>query len=123
AAFLTRGQASQVFEHLIGAHSMVVGEYVLEEFTRHCHDYFGLPGWDVAEAVQLVRGLARVIPDVPDPPWISQDPDDDHVISAALRGEATVLLSADPDILSLGTIDGLRMIRPDDFWRLERGKL
>lgn len=45
-------------------------------------------------------------------PSVSEDPDDDQYFAAALAGQATFVVSGDPDLLSVGSHDGVRVVSP-----------
>ena len=49
------------------------------------------------------------------PTPVSQDPDDDKYLHVAASGRASVVVSGDKDLLSLGDYDGIRMLTPRAF--------
>lgn len=53
--------------------------------------------------VEDYRRLAVLADPPPLPAPVSRDPDDDHVLACALAAEATLIVSGDDDLLSLGT--------------------
>lgn len=44
-----------------------------------------------------------------------RDPDDDHVLAAALVSEARVIITGDADLLSLETFQDIEIINPRDY--------
>ena len=51
----------------------------------------------------------------------SPDPDDDKYLAAALEGRATLVVTGDPDLLALGTYEGIRIVSPRVFLGLLGG--
>jgi uncharacterized protein len=49
---------------------------------------------------------------------VSEDPDDDIYIAAALEGRCSYIVSGDPDLLTVGEHEGIRMITPRAFLTL-----
>ena len=49
---------------------------------------------------------------------VSEDPDDDIYISAALEGRCTYIVSGDPDLLTIGEHEGVRILTPRAFLTL-----
>lgn len=60
---------------------------------------------DYLEAADLVTPLAAS-------PVIAADPDDDHVIAAAVTAQAELIISGDRHLLTLGTHRDIRIITP-----------
>ena len=66
------------------------------------------------DAVELVRPVATLR-------VVAADPDDDHVIAAAIAAQADLLISGDHDLLALGTHQGIRIVSPAEAVRLIGG--
>jgi predicted nucleic acid-binding protein len=45
----------------------------------------------------------------------SRDPDDDHVLAAAVAAHADAIVSGDKDLLVLGTFQGILILSPTEF--------
>lgn len=58
--------------------------------------------------------LADFVTDQPIEP-VSQDPDDDKYIAAAIEGRASSVVSGDPDLLDLKDHGGIRIVNPRTF--------
>jgi putative PIN family toxin of toxin-antitoxin system len=62
----------------------------------------------VADYRRLVTLMRRALPAGA---W-SRDPDDDRVVACALAAGADFLVTGDDDLLTLGTIEGVRIVTP-----------
>jgi putative PIN family toxin of toxin-antitoxin system len=60
---------------------------------------------DIVVLSQLVAGDVEVPP-------ICSDPDDDNYVAAAIEGRAAFVVTGDPDLLTLGEHEGIRIITP-----------
>ena len=63
---------------------------------------------DLLVLAQLIGGESRIS-------GVSQDPDDDKYIAAAIEGRAVFVVSGDPDLLRVGEHQGVRIITPRAF--------
>ena len=49
---------------------------------------------------------------------ISDDPDDDHLLAAALEGRTALLVTGDRHVLALGEYEGIRIVAPAAFLKI-----
>jgi len=63
---------------------------------------------DIVVLAQLVPGEYRMS-------GVSDDPDDDKYIAAAVEGRAVLVVSGDPDLIEVGEYEGVRIITPRVF--------
>ena len=59
--------------------------------------------------------LAELVPGEYEMSAASADPDDDKYLAAALEGRATLVVTGDPDLLSLEEHQGVRIVNPRVF--------
>jgi putative PIN family toxin of toxin-antitoxin system len=71
-----------------------------------------------AEAAAEIRVAFGELAEIVEPahvPEVFSDPDDDQVVSAAVRGGADVIVTRDKDLLTLSRHDAVRILNPADF--------
>lgn len=95
--------------------SLVVSEPILSELREKLTDKFGVPAADVAALVERLGAYAEHVPVLGRSGWVSQDPDDDKFIEAAVAGGATTIVSGDRHLLALGTVQGIEIITARTF--------
>ena len=66
---------------------------------------------DIVVLAQFIAGEYDVSP-------VSDDPDDDKYIAAAIEGRAAVVVSGDSDLLKIREHEGVRIITPRSFLNL-----
>lgn len=66
---------------------------------------------DIVVLAQLVAGQQEIPP-------LSEDPDDDKYVAAAIEGRATFVVTGDPDLLRLKEHEGVRIVSPRTFLTL-----
>jgi len=119
SAFIARGASLDVFEQVCRAHELIGSEAILVEFRRVLTGKLGFPAALVARAVSnLKKQMTLVVPSPLDTP-ICRDPDDDEILATALAGDADCIVTGDDDLLVLGEVRGIPILRPGSFWRFE----
>src|SRR5438093_9762016 len=72
------------------------------------------------QAAETLADYLAFIPLIPIPGIlraVARDPDDDAVLECALAGGATFIITGDLDLLTLGTFQGVKILRASEFLR------
>ena len=64
--------------------------------------------------------LAQFVTTPGDIPAVSDDPDDDKYVAAAIEARASFVVSGDADLLEIGEHEGVRIVNPRAFLALLR---
>ena len=101
-----------------GEFELVTSERQIEEFkrvSRYEHLQPRLKQGEIGAFVNNLRKSALMPERLPNVD-LSPDPDDNHILAAALAGEAQYLVTGDkPDLLALGRVQGVRVLAVREF--------
>ena len=127
AAIRPDGPPGRIVEQLlrIDAFTLVLSDAIVDETLRA----LAYPkvrrcvrrGLDPALWMEDLVVLADFVVDVAPVPAVSQDPDDDKYLSAAIAGRAAFVVTGDPHLLTVGEYEGVRIITPRAFLDLLLG--
>jgi putative PIN family toxin of toxin-antitoxin system len=120
SAFIAHGTSSEVFEYCLASCQVFTTLFVLEEIKSVLSSKIHLSPARIEEISGFLRGNLKLIKAGPLDEAVCRDPDDDFILSGALSAGADCLITGDEDLLVLGDYSGIRIIRPGDFWRLEK---
>ena len=76
---------------------------------------FGLTAHQVEAIIDLVRQTFSSVSPVDAFNVISDDPDDNAVLDAAVAAKADMIVSGDDHLLKMGTFQGIRIVSPGCF--------
>lgn len=122
AAFATRGFCFDIVQVVLAEHQLLVGRTVLQELERTLAEKLLMPVPQVGEVVRFVQEHAEIVDPAEPARWPKADPDDRWIVSAALVGEADVVVTGDRDLLGTGAPGDLRIETPRGFWEMLRSK-
>lgn len=121
SAFASRGICADLFELALMEHELVVGINVLRELERALREKIRLPSARVAEVVEFVGGEASLVVEAARPAAGRVDADDALVLGEACVGQAELFVTGDAALVRLGSIQGLRIVSPRQFWEALHG--
>lgn len=120
AALATRGACAELFARVLAVHQYGIDDNLQGEVVHVLRDKFRLPDVRLAEVEALLESTAiRVVAPALDQP-ACRDPDDDRVLALASAFAADVLVTGDEDLLVLHPWRGIPIVRPRDFWPMDR---
>ena len=121
SAFSARGLSADLFRFLADEHEVVLGEVVLEEFSRVLVNKLRAPALWVDDLVGTLRTQFTV---VPKPSAVSsfeiRDPDDWWILGSAIAARVDLLVTGDGDLLSFEGPLPLRILSPREAWEFLR---
>lgn len=94
---------------------LVLSEPILSEFKEKLERKFGVPDVEVQAIVERFAARAEIVPVQGRSGWVTQDADDDKFIDAALASGAAIIVSGDKHLLTLGSVDGIEIVRAREF--------
>ncbi|MBI5235890.1 MAG: putative toxin-antitoxin system toxin component, PIN family [Deltaproteobacteria bacterium] len=119
AAFIARGNSSEVFEHCLSEHEMITSQWIVDELEEKLSGRFHFSKSEVKGVVALVMGNAEMTRTDGLVEKVCRDADDDNVLAAALAGKAVCIVTGDNDLLILKDYRGIKILTPTDFWKFE----
>ncbi len=119
AAFVARGVCAELLEHSVRVHEPVTSAFILEEVHRGLLEKVRVSVPQADQAVKLLRTRFEIVEPVTIEEGACRDPDDLPVLGTAVAARCDVLVTGDKDLLELETWQGIPIVSPRDFWRLE----
>ena len=108
-----------------GEFSLVVSERILEEveFSAFSRPYFQqvLSESTRHRSIAMVRRNAELVALTQEVVGIAPDPNDDHVLAAALSSGATYIVTGDRRLRSVDMYAGVRLVTPQEFLQILAG--
>lgn len=106
-----------MLEDVLLHHELVISEFILEELARKLVEKFNYPKSDVDHVGTFMRRVSFVVRPEDLPLDICRDTTDLPVLGTAVSGDCALLISVDRDLLDMGAIQGIPIIRPGEYWR------
>ena len=119
AAFITKGVCSELLEHCLRRHEIILSEFVLDELRKNLVKKFKYSAEEADSVIRLLRFRVLLFKPISLSQSVCRDADDDMVIATALAGEAVCIVTGDKDLLVLKEHQGIAILKPADFSAFE----
>ena len=116
AALGTRGLCRDLLAEVLEHHRLLASSEVETELDRALRKKFRVPADVAREALEVLRRSATRVSSRPRWPVPLPDPADAAIVSAAVNGDAHVLVTGDREIQELGEYRGVEVLSPRAFW-------
>jgi putative PIN family toxin of toxin-antitoxin system len=120
AALATRGACAELFARVLAVHEYGLDANLQAEVERVLRVELKLPDERIAAARELLASTGVAVDSVPLAIAACRDPDDDRILALALAFHAEVLVTGDEDLFVLHPWSGISIVRPRDFWPIDR---
>ena len=106
----------------IGLIELAISPFILQEFEAVVHrpriqQKHNLTDADIAEYLDILRTFAVVVPGTITINVVRDDPDDNSIIACAIESKADMIISGDQHLLSLGSYQGIPIVKAAEFLR------
>lgn len=119
AAFIAHGACSELLEHCVLNHDVVLSGFILDELKEKLVGKFKYTTREANEVVALLKSRCSIVGTCAIPSPISRDPDDDNIIATAIAGSCQCIVSGDKDLLDLKQVGDIAVVSPSQFWKIE----
>jgi putative PIN family toxin of toxin-antitoxin system len=119
AAFVARGVCTELLEHCVRVHEPVTSAFILEEVHRNLLGKIRVTGSQAGQALRLLRTRFEIVEPVTIEEGACRDQEDLPVLGTAVAGRCNVLVTGDKDLLEIETWQGITIVSPRGFWKLE----
>jgi len=121
AAFITQGVCSDLLEHCLRRHEIVLSEFILDELRNNLLDKFKFERTEVETVEKLLRSRSTIYQPVLLTRPVCRDADDDSILGTAVAGHATCIITGDKHLLVIKEYQGIAILKPSEFLSFEAG--
>ena len=118
SGLIAKGACFEILEDLVYSHTPLVTPYILGECRKVLIQKFHLSDTTVKALLSVIdrhfvkgKMSAKLL-------QVCRDPEDDQIFADALINQVDVILSGDKDLLSIKRYEGMRIVAPQDYWKL-----
>lgn len=120
AATATQGLCHLIVELCISDHELIVSERLLQEVAEKLRMKLKVPPAKIRSLLSLLKETGHSVKPLAVDSRACKDPQDLHILGAALAGKAELIITGDQDLLSLKSFQNIPIISPRSFWDLHR---
>jgi putative PIN family toxin of toxin-antitoxin system len=118
AASISRaGVCAELLEDVLTHHELIISDFILDEISAKLREKFQFPKTEIAELCRFLRSAATFVEPAEIDPNACRDSEDIPVLGTAVAGMVDLLISVDKDLLTLGSFQGIEIVKPGEFWK------
>ena len=117
AAISRAGVCAELLEDILTHHELVISDFIVDEVAEKLRVKFKFPEGEIRQLRNLLKKVAMTVEPTEIQPDVCRDPEDLPVLGTAVAGVADLLITVDKDLLTLGTFQGIGIIKPGEFWQ------
>jgi putative PIN family toxin of toxin-antitoxin system len=118
SAFGSSGLCAELFQHVLQNHELITSTAVLDELQRILPEKFGATPKQTSDVIALLREyLPLAEPNLTLLHVEVRDPNDVHVLAAAIAARADLLVTGDKDLLSVQR-SPVKIVTPRQFFEM-----
>jgi putative PIN family toxin of toxin-antitoxin system len=118
SAFTAHGVCAGLYEECLFRVEMFTSEQIVSELSENLASKGQLTKDEIAETLHAVKQDAEVVAAQPLTKRVCRDADDDWILATAVAAKANVIVTGDEDLLSLGSYEGIHILKPREFLAL-----
>ena len=94
---------------------LILSDPIIAELREKLTEKFDVPIVEADAIIGRLSARAEHVPATGRSGWVTQDPDDDKFIDAALTSGARIIVSGDRHMLTLGSVEGIEILTLRQF--------
>ncbi|MBC7334217.1 MAG: putative toxin-antitoxin system toxin component, PIN family [Actinobacteria bacterium] len=121
SAFITHGHAAELVEYCLIHHKIYTSDFIIKEVKRNLKEKFNFNDKEINEVINFIKSnFINVGKYKRLNKKISNDPDDDNVLAAAIFEKVDCIVTGDKDLLIIKKFEDIKILSPKDFWKFEK---
>lgn len=116
-----RGLSAEIVDiGMAGKFQIVVSNFIINEFQEKVYEKMPELKPFVKLYVKRLKVFSKVVPEQKMNRYrvygiVKSDPDDDQILTTAIAGKATYIITRDKDILEVKSFRSIQMMKPEHF--------
>jgi putative PIN family toxin of toxin-antitoxin system len=119
SAAISSGKSFEILIHCLKNHIVFTSRFILSELEEKLAGKFHFAEREILEFRDTILEEVIIVSPASVPAVIPQDPDDDHILAAALTGNCDCIISGDKHLLNVQEYQRIPIIRPGQFFDFE----
>jgi len=118
SGFVSQGYSFDVIKDAVNKHEVYCTKYLLKETQKNLSTKFPLSHEAMNSIINTVKKQFIEGKTANTIEKISRDPKDDQILADAVINDIDIIITGDKDLLVFKKYKGIKIISPQDYWKL-----